>query len=340
MNGRRPTLRAALFGLGMMGRNHARVLRALDGVELVAICDPCGDPMGVAGGVPFEVSADRVVGRDLDFAVIATPTDEHVPLALMLAEAGVATLIEKPLAIDLASARRVVDAFEGAGVLAAVGHVERCNPAIRALRSRLDAGELGELYQVATSRQGPFPDRVRDVGVVKDLATHDLDLVEWVTGHRFASVSARTAHRAGRPFEDLVVISGSLESGVVATSQVNWLSPTKERRVTVLGERGCFVADTLTADLTFAANGVVRSEWDAISKFRGVSEGDVIRYAIPKPEPLLVELESFRDAVLGKCDPPMPVTDGLRVLAVADAVVASAAADGAPVVPEEVTACV
>jgi len=340
MTSRRPTLRAALFGLGMMGRNHARVLRSLDGVDLVAVCDPCGDPLGVAGGVPVEVSPERVLDRDLDLAVVATPTDEHVRLALMLAEAGVATLIEKPLAIDLASARMVVDAFRREGVLAAVGHVERCNPSIRALRSRLEAGELGELYQVATSRQGPFPDRVRDVGVIKDLATHDLDLVEWVTGSRFTSVSARVAHRAGRPFEDLVVISGSLMTGVVATSQVNWLSPMKERRVTVLGERGCFVADTLTADLTFAANGVIRSEWEAISKFRGVAEGDVIRYAIPKPEPLLVELEAFRDAVLGKSDPSMPIADGLRVLAVADAVVASAGASGAPVVPEEVEQCV
>jgi UDP-N-acetylglucosamine 3-dehydrogenase len=336
VSARQPTLRAALFGLGMMGRNHARVLRSVPGVELVGVCDPSGDPFGVAGGVPIDVEAGRLIARDLDFAVVATPTDEHVRLGLQLAEARVATLVEKPLAVDLAGAHLMVDAFAAAGVPAGVGHVERCNPAIRALRARLEAGELGEIYQVATSRQGPFPDRIRDVGVIKDLATHDIDLVEWITGRRFGSVSALVAHRAGRPFEDLVVITGALGDGVVATSQVNWLNPVKERRVTVLGERGCFVADTLTADLTYSANGVILSEWDAISKFRGVSEGDVIRYAIPKPEPLLVQLEAFCDAVRGSGTPVMPITDGLRVLAVADAVVTSASSGGAPVVPEEV----
>ncbi|HZP15957.1 MAG TPA: Gfo/Idh/MocA family oxidoreductase [Nocardioides sp.] len=331
---RRPTLRAGLFGLGMMGRHHARILRNTPGIELVGVCDPMGDPLGVAGGAPFDVDPERLIGRELDCAVVAVPTDEHLPIGLLLAAAGVPTLIEKPLAVDLPGARELVAAFEG--TVAAVGHVERSNAAVRALRTRLDQGELGAVYQVATSRQGPFPDRIRDVGVVKDLATHDLDLVEWVTGQTFGAVSAVAAHRAGRPFEDLVVITGTVGDGIVATSQVNWLSPFKERRVTVLGESGCFIADTLTADLTFAANGVVHSEWDAISKFRGVAEGDVIRYAIPKPEPLAVQMEAFRDAVLGEGVPTMPIRAGLRVLAVADAAVRSAGAGGEPVVPEDV----
>ena len=324
-------VRAGLVGLGMMGRNHARVLQSMHGVELVGICDPAGDPRKVARGLPVDTDLDVLLARGIEMAVVATPTEDHVDVGLALAAAGVATLIEKPLAVDQQSGRKLVDAFESAGVVGAVGHVERCNAAVRGLRARLANGDLGDLYQVTTSRQGPFPDRIRDVGVIKDLATHDLDLTEWVTGRHYVDVTARTAHRAGRPHEDLVAVIGSLDDGTVTSHLVNWLTPTKERRTVVTGERGCLVADTLTADLTFYANGVVRSEWDAISKFRGVAEGDMIRYAMPKPEPLLVELELFRDAVRGEPAAIMTMRDGLRVLEVADAVSASAAENGATV---------
>ena len=106
--------------------------------------------------------------------------------------------------------------------------------------------------------------------------------------------------RAAASYEDLVAVVGSLADGTVTNHLVNWLSPLKERVTIITGERGTFVADTLTADLTFYANGSVPTTWDGLQQFRGVSEGDVIRYAIPKPEPLRVEHENFRDAVLGK----------------------------------------
>jgi predicted dehydrogenase len=332
-------LRAGLVGLGMMGRNHARVLSEMDGVELVAVCDAAGDSTSAStGGVPVEGDVAQLIEHGLDFAVVATPTEDHVESALPLAEAGVATLVEKPLAVDRAEGLRVVEAFESRGLVSAVGHVERCNAAVRELRSRILDDELGALYQVATYRQGPFPNRVRDVGVIKDLATHDLDLTEWISGSPYVEVSARTAHRAGRPNEDLVAVIGSLGDGIVVSHLVNWLTPTKERRIVVTGDRGCLVADTLTADLTFYANASVRSEWDAISKFRGVSEGDMIRYAIPKPEPLRVQLERFRDAVLGEKNVVMTMREGLRVLEVADAIATSAAKGGEAVAVKDCVA--
>jgi UDP-N-acetylglucosamine 3-dehydrogenase len=323
-------VRIAVIGLGMMGRNHVRVLRALNEAELVAVFDPLGDPLGSAVGVRSCASLDELLSVGLEAAVVATPTDDHVSIAVQLASAGVAALIEKPLAVDVAGGTEVVRAFADAGVVGSVGHIERCNAAIRALHDRLAAGELGDLYQVSTSRQGPFPDRVRDVGVIKDLATHDIDLTAWVAGQDYRSVAARTAHRAGRPHEDLVAVVGDLMDGTVTNHLVNWLTPTKDRRIVVTGERGSFVADTLTADLTFFANASVPSEWDAISKFRGVSEGDMIRFALPKPEPLRVELEAFCEAVRGLRPPLVPLTDGLATLRVADAVALSAR-DGAVV---------
>jgi predicted dehydrogenase len=240
-----------------------------------------------------------------------------------LAEAGVHALIEKPLAQDTAAARRLVEAFEVRGLVGAVGHIERYNPALQSLRARLEHGELGDIYQIATRRQGPFPARISDVGVVKDLATHDVDLTAWVTQERFVSVSARTAHKSGRKDEDLVAVVGMLSDHTVTNHLVNWLSPMKERVTVVTGERGSFVADTLTADLTFFANGVIPTEWDAIAKFRGVTEGDMIRYAIAKPEPLRTEHEAFRDAVLGLKSDIVTMRQGLETVAVAEAILES-----------------
>jgi len=234
-------------------------------------------------------------------------------------------LIEKPLAASVAAAQRLVDAFEGKGLVGAVGHIERYNPSLQNLRSRLDAGELGEVFQVVTRRQGPYPQRIADVGVVMDLATHDIDLTSWVTGQEYTSVSARTVSRSGRPHEDMVAATGILENGIITSHLVNWLSPFKERVTVITGERGAFVADTLTADLTFHANGTIATEWESIAKFRGVSEGDMVRYAIAKPEPLRSEHEAFWAYVAGDDDAPVVSLEaGLQTVETAEAVLQSA----------------
>jgi predicted dehydrogenase len=229
-------------------------------------------------------------------------------------------MIEKPLAQDTPSSARLADAFEEAGLVGAVGHIERFNPALQNLRQRLENGDLGSVFQVVTRRQGPFPARIADVGVVKDLATHDIDLTAWVTQQTYASVSARTAFKSGRQHEDLVAVVGQLRDGTVTSHLVNWLSPMKERVTIVTGERGAFVADTLSADLTFFANGLIPTTWDEIATFRGVAEGDMIRFAFAKPEPLRTEHETFRDAVLGKSMDIVTMREGLATVAVAEAV--------------------
>jgi hypothetical protein len=319
------TLRAGLIGLGMMGRHHARVLGSLDGVELVAVADPGGDQHGAAGGRPVLASVDELIAAGIDYCMVAVPTALHEEVGVALASAGVHAMIEKPLSTDVASSQRLTAAFESAGLVGAVGHIERYNPALQEARRRLRAGDLGAVYQIATRRQGPFPARIADVGVVKDLATHDIDLTAWVTGQTYESVSAATAYRSGREHEDLVSATAVLSEGTIASHLVNWLSPMKERVTIITGERGTFVADTLTADLSFYANGTVLTEWDSIAKFRGVSEGYVVRYAIAKPEPLRVEHEAFRDAVLGLDADIVTMAQGMATVAVAEAMLASAA---------------
>lgn len=316
-------LRAGVIGLGMMGRHHARVLRSIEGVELVGVADALGDQHDVAQGVPVVRSVDELVAIGIDMAVVAVPTALHEAVGVELAAAGVHALIEKPVAVDGPAAGRLVDAFDRAGLVGAVGHIERYNPALQALRQRLDAGELGDVYQIVTRRQGPFPARIADVGVVKDLATHDIDSTSWIARSPFAHVGALAGTKSGRPHEDLVTVTGRLADGTLTSHLVNWLTPFKERLLIVTGDRGTFVADTLTADLTFHENGTVRTEWDQVAAFRGVSEGASTRFAITKREPLLVEHEAFRDAVLGRPSDIVTLRDGLRTVLVAEAVLES-----------------
>lgn len=317
-------LRAGLIGLGMMGRHHARVLGSLEGVDLVAVADPAGDPHGVAQGRPLLSSIDELIAVGLDYCVVVVPTAFHEAVALPLAQAGIHALVEKPLSQDVASSQRIADAFAAAGLVGGVGHIERYNPALQQARARIEAGDLGEIYQVVTRRQGPFPGRIADVGVVKDLGTHDIDLTAWVTQQEFTSVAARTAFRSGREHEDMVAVVGQLANGTITSHLVNWLSPFKERVTIITGSKGAFIADTLTADLTFHANGRIEQSWDAIAKFRGVSEGDMVRYAIAKPEPLRTEHEQFRDAVLGKDADIVTMQQGLATVRVAQACLESA----------------
>ena len=333
-------LRAGLIGMGKMGRNHARVISSTDGINFVGIADPMGDPSGLIDNDLVYDSVDKLIEEGIDLAVVACPTTEHEAVALKLCEAGIHTLVEKPLAINFESAQRLTDAFEKAGLVGAVGHIERFNMAneekiledykvsteedLKIRQKRIEEGELGELYQIITRRIGPFPERIQDVGVVMDLATHDLDLTAWVGGSKYKKISAHTAFKAGREHEDLVAVTAQLSNGIVTNHLVNWLSPMKERVVVATGEKGCFVADTLLADLTFYKNSDAPSPWEGISQFRGVREGDMIRYAIAKPEPLRTEFEGFRDAINGKEGRIVSMQEGLAAVIAAEAVLSSA----------------
>lgn len=321
-------LRAGLLGLGMMGRHHARLLREIDGVELVAVADPAGDPHGVAGDLTVLPDVAALAAAGLDIAVVAVPTRFHAAAAGALAEADVNVLVEKPIADSSEEGQALADLFASRGLVGAVGHVERFNPALQQLRARLAEGEIGEVYQIATRRQSTFPARIGDVGVAKDLATHDIDLTAWVAQSRYAAVSAQTAFQSGRSFEDMIAISGRLTDGAVVNHLINWLSPMKERVTVVTGERGTFIADTATADLTLHRNGTAALEWESVSTFRGVSEGDVTRFAFPKREPLRAELEAFRDAVNGEATTLSTMREAVHVLRVVEASLQSAGDEG------------
>lgn len=310
-------LRAGLIGLGVMGRHHARVLSSLDGVDLVAAVDPAGNQKAVPEGTKLLDSVEQIVAEKIDYCVVAAPTIFHEEIGIALASSGVHALLEKPIASTMSEASNLVEAFESRSLIGAVGHIERYNPALQEARKRIQNGEIGRVFQVSTRRQNGFPARISDVGVVKDLATHDIDLTTWVTGQKYKWIKARTACRSGREHEDLVSAVGQLEDDTVTNHLVNWLSPFKERVTVITGERGAFVCDTLSADLTFHKNGTEFKTWDGLGIFHGVSEGDVTKFAIAKPEPLRTEHENFRDAILGKDSDIVTMRQGLETLKVA-----------------------
>ena len=318
-----PKLRTAIIGLGMMGTNHARVLSNLEGIELIAVADPQGDAQKVLPQIKILNSVDEVIKLGVDYCVISAPTAFHEEIALQLITQGIHFLVEKPIADTYASAVKIRDTAKSAKVIGAVGHIERFNSALQEARKRVLAGELGTIYQVATRRQGPFPSRISDVGVVKDLATHDIDLTSWITGKKYLQVSANAAFRSGREHEDLISVSGLLEDSIVVSHLVNWLSPLKERKIIITGEKGTFVADTLRADLTFYENGKIEISQSELAHFRGVTQGDVHILAFEKPEPLIVEHQNFRDAVLGKPSNIVSLEEGTATVKIADAIIES-----------------
>jgi UDP-N-acetylglucosamine 3-dehydrogenase len=322
--------RGAVIGLGMVGRHHARLLQSSDRVQFAGAVDPGGDRYRAVHDprLVFDSVAALLAAGPVEFAIVAVPTELHLPLARELTRAGVALLIEKPLASTSQASREIVELCARAGVAGAVGHVERFNPALQEMRRRLLEGQIGRLFAVSTVRSGPFPARIQDVGVVKDLATHDIDLVSWLADSPMATIAAQTQYLTGREHEDLVLATGALASGAAFNIVVDWVSPTKIRRARVLGERGLLEADSLTGDLFFYENGAMGVVWPAAQQFRGVTEGDVTRYALRREEPLRIEHETFLNLLDGRTGDEAEVVTlekGVEIVEGAEAVLRSAA---------------
>ncbi len=328
-------LRAAVIGLGSMGANHARVLSELPGVALVGVAD--SDPERVAKATAnrafpgFTGVAALLAGTTPEMVSVVVPTGLHETVALQVIGAGANVLVEKPIAADVPAAARIAAAAEARGVALMVGHIERFNPAIRELKARLDAGQGGRVLQIRARRVGPFPHRIRDVGVIHDLAPHDIDIMRYLLGDEVERVYAEAQSHIATGNEDLFAGMLHFRSGVLGLLDINWLTPTKERTLTVLCERGMFVADYALQSLAFYENYAAAAREGLIAS---VTEGPMTRYPINNREPLRVELEAFRDAVAGGLPAPVDARDGIAALAVAEALVASARA-GTPVVVSE-----
>jgi UDP-N-acetylglucosamine 3-dehydrogenase len=321
-------MRVAVIGVGSMGFNHLRVYSELDGVQLVGISDVSAERLETLKSrfqVPAYTDYRKLIENEKPDAVsITVPTSEHEQVATFALRAGVNVLVEKPIASTVEEGQRLIDLAQEVDRKLMVGHIIRFNPAMQALKARLDAGELGKIFQIFCRRAGPFPARIRDVGVVVDLAPHDVDIMRFLTGMDPLRVFAETEQRIHTDHEDMLFGLLRFPHGITAALEINWLTPTKIRETLVLGEKGMFRVDDLLQDLYFYENSQATGElWAGIKSIRGVSEGKMIRYDLKRQEPLKAEIQAFLDAV--KNDTTVPVTgeDGLKALRLSLALVES-----------------
>lgn len=296
--------RVAVVGVGMMGRNHARVYSEIPDVELAAVVD-ANPEMAEKASRMFHVPAYADVQAMLDnvhpdAVSVVVPTYLHYTVAKQVLENGSHVLVEKPIAASLDDAEALIAIADEQDRILTVGHIERYNPAIIELKHRLEAGELGKIFQIHARRLGPSPTRIQDVGVALDLAPHDLDIMRFLIGSEAEYVFAHTKREMHVSQEDLFVGMVGFKDQTIGLLEINWLTPTKIRELYVTGAYGMFKVNYITQDLSFYQNAEVNGNgWPVMNLLRGVGEGTTTQFVIKKKEPLRVELENFISRVQG-----------------------------------------
>jgi len=317
-------------GLGVMGSHHLRVLGSLPGAAVAAVVDPDAERVAAAtdsqpGVAGFATIGEALGAVEADFACLSVPVGEIPGAAREAFGAGLAVLAEKPLAPTEEEAQALIAEAAERGLLLGVGHVERFNPAVIELKRRLEEGALGRIYQLHARRLSPFPVRQKPVGVALDLATHDIDVMRYLTGAEVERVFAEAERRVNDDHEDLICATLRFDSGVTGLLEVNWLTPTKVRELTVTGEGGMFVVNYNSQELSFYEDPRVEVKWDALAGVRGPDEGNMTRYAFERREPLVVEWEAFLGALREGLPAPVAGGDGLAALSTALAIQRSGA---------------
>ncbi|BDA84015.1 dehydrogenase [Aureimonas sp. SA4125] len=297
-------MRIGVIGCGSMGGHHARTVAANASAVLVGVVDPHEErreAVAAAHAVSSYADVSSLLAAGIDAAVIAAPTAKHHALATLLLSSGVHVLVEKPIAGGVDEARDLVALAEGCGRKLMIGHVERFNPALVALRAALQ-GE--DVRSVVITRASPFPARIGDVGIVLDLAVHDIDLIRWMASSEIAEHQAQVSQTRGA-HEDSALLQFRTTSGAIASINTNWLTPFRQRRMEVATPDRFFVCDMLQRTLT------VFSDYGKDGSFRQRA------LFVPASDPLAAEHAAFYAAVRGEAEVPVSGHDGLRSLEIA-----------------------
>lgn len=309
--------RCAVVGAGYLGRFHAQKYAAIDRAELVGIADP--DPAARAQlaallGVAAVADHRELLGR-VDAVSVATPTVLHHAIARDFLAAGAHVLVEKPFTATAEEARELIGLAERQGRVLQVGHLERFNPVVVAIER-----ELVQPRFIESNRLAPFKPRGTDVSVVLDLMIHDIDLIQHVVRAPIVSIDA-----VGAPvFTDEVDIANArirFGDGCVADVTASRISLKSERKLRV------FQADAyLSLDLQQKLLTIVRRPGRLPD---GMPKVDVEERSFGQGDALLAEIESFLDAVEGRCAPVVSGADGLRALETAGRIAALLGGQGA-----------
>ncbi|MDQ1278800.1 MAG: hypothetical protein QG670_60 [Thermoproteota archaeon] len=300
---------AAVLGCGSWGRNHVRVLSELANCNLVAIADKDAvraRNLGEKYHVEWFTNPSELIERnDVEFVSICTPTITHSELALEAIKTGKHVLVEKPVTSTVEEAETVIKSAKNRNVKVMVGFIERFNPAVRKAKEIMENGDIGKVVLASSRRVSRWPERIGDVGVVKDLAIHDIDLICHLFGNEVIQVYAIAGSLAHK-FEDYANITLSFKDGRSASIEANWLTPRKIRRLTITGTEGIIQVEYLTPEVT------IENQKMSYTPF------------LLQEEPLRVELEYFLSSISGDLVPEPSGKDGLRALRICEAALKSA----------------
>ena len=297
-------LKVGVVGVGVMGSNHARVLSGIPGVHLVGIADPDRKQREVVArtlGCDAFADIDGLLRCGPDAITIAAPTHLHHDLALQCISRGVHLLVEKPIAPTVEEGHAIVAAAHRAGVTLMVGHVERFNPAVESMKRAIKGQDI---LSIAITRVGPFPPRMSNVGVVIDLAVHDIDLIRWFTDSEIVEIQPQLSSAVAER-EDIALLQFRTASSVLAHINTNWLTPFKARTIHIATRDKYLMADLLTLQVTECFG----FQADGSYSMRHLSVG----YA----EPLRAELLAFVEAVRSGRAPAVTGEEGVASLEIA-----------------------
>jgi predicted dehydrogenase len=323
-------LRIGLVGVGQMGGFHLDTWEKVASAQVIAVAD-----------LDEEMARRRIARRpidwhrdwhamldrsDIDAVCVTCPSEMHAEVTIAALESGKHVLVEKPIATRLEDGLRMAATARRVGKKLSVGHVERFNPAVHRMQELIDEGRLGRIFRAHATRVGPLPARIRDTGVTIDLATHDLDIMQFVLGHDITQVYAEGTRFSHPTQEDMIsCLLRFGDGGPFGLLDVNWLTPEKKRELTVIGEGGMLTASYITQDVWLTESSQAPTAWEELAQMRGDAEGAAIRFALRKVEPLRAELEAFADCVIHDTPEPVGAADGCRALTAAIAVRDSAA---------------
>jgi len=304
-------LGVAVIGTGFWGRNHARVYRELAETELLAICDVDAErAKSVAkqfGVKPYTNAARMLRNEDIEAVSVCTWSTSLAKEAIRAAEAGKHVLVEKPMAADVKQAEKLVETVERKGVYLTVGFLMRFIPGLRHIKKAIETKEIGELVCATAKRVSQWPERIGDVGVVKDTAIHDIDVILYLFNEDPVAVYAKTGAMRYKRFEDYAQMMLTFEGGKSAFIESNWLTPYKTRVLTATGSEAIMTLDYITQELTVE------------------NAKETMRPRYPMQEPLKLELQHFANCITKKEKPLITGLDGLKALKIAQAALKSSA---------------
>jgi len=304
-------LRVAVIGTGFWGRNQTRVFSQLACAELVCICDAneaTAKTIGAQFNVPYTNNVKELLSRkDVEAVTICTPTTTHQQIATQALKAGKHVLVEKPMTNTVSESRELLALAEEQDLRIMPGHIERFNPAVSYLKNLVDKGGLGSVMLLLARRVGRWPERIGDVGVVRDTAIHDIDLARYIFKDEVNTVYARTGNMKHTK-EDYAEVMLQFKHGGTAFIDANWLTPRKTRTLVVTGSEATVQLDYITQEMV-----VEDSE-------------KTVKPNIEKKEPLTIELTHFTESILNDQAFSVNGTDGLRVVEICESVLQSGAA--------------